>query len=179
MPTTQKVGDRGGTTWAISIDDPTTSMATVAVQTLSPPRCGSTVALEATGTGFVDQSPILAVQFVAPVDGRRVTFDASAYQGIRFALRVGAPATVRLKVPDVDTATSGGICTHCDDHFGAALHATTDWQVFTVLFADMKQGGIDGADTFPAIVPSALYGLEFVAPRPSFELWIDDVSFVP
>src|SRR5581483_12089666 len=105
--------------------------------------------------GFVDQSPILAVQFVAPVDGKRVTFDASAYRGIRFALRVGAPATVRLKVPDQDTATPGGICTHCDDHFGVALHATTDWQVFTVLFADMKQGGIEGADTFPAIMPSA------------------------
>lgn len=165
------VGGRGGTSWRLIADG---SAGTGAVAAASiPERCGSRGALKLTGAGYTTWGVIAQ----ALLRTSNQTYDASGYKGLRFSMRATGIARIRLKVPDKNTFLSGGVCTKCDDHFGADLDLTTSWQTFTIMFSALKQAGY--ADQFPAFNASAMYGMEFYVGRDNtFEVWLDDVSFV-
>jgi endoglucanase len=120
----------------------------------------------------------LGLSFTDP----KTLYDASRYTGIAFYAR-GAPGTttaVRLKVPDVDTDPDGHVCKECYNDFGVDFQVTAEWTRYEVAFADLKQGSGWGNPRPAAIDLHKLFSLQWqVATRGgSFDLWIDDVTFV-
>jgi hypothetical protein len=159
------------------VKDGSAGTAEVASVALPSVRCRSTSALRFTGRAFTTWGSILQALFVPP-GSTWIPFDASAFRGVRFSVRATTPLSVRLKVPDRNTAAAGKVCTNCNDHFGAALNVGTSFTTFTLPFSMLTQGGYAGADKFPAIKISELYGFELAIPaNTTYELWLDDVSF--
>jgi hypothetical protein len=174
---TRRVGMRGGQPFTIVNGGGTAAVASATI----PARCDSQRALRFSGTSSSSTPPYTTTLFVpAPVIGPLLTLDASGFKGIRLFLRAAAPMRVRLRLPDRNTSVAGGVCSVCTDDFGAFFDITAEWRSFTVLFADMKQAGVAGADRFAAIQPGALYGLRIQAPPTAagFEIQIDDVVFL-
>jgi endoglucanase len=120
----------------------------------------------------------LGLSFLEP----KAPYDASRFTGIAFYARVapGAATAVRLKVPDVDTDPDGHVCKECYNDFGVDFQVTAEWTRYEVAFADLTQGSGWGDPRPAAIDLTRLYSLQWqVATRgASFDLWIDDVSFV-
>ncbi len=111
----------------------------------------------------------------------KAPFDLSCCKGISFwAKKAGSGiANVRLKVPDVDTTPEGNQCKECYNDFGADYTFTDEWTKYELLFADMKQESSWG-DKFPAIMPNAIYGLQWQVklPNQEFDIWVDQVELV-
>ncbi|HYO93874.1 MAG TPA: hypothetical protein VER33_05150 [Polyangiaceae bacterium] len=148
-------------------------------------RCGSTYALRTRGGPFAGWGTSLGVQLSPPVD-------ASDWDGIAFWAR-RAPehrGVVRLEV--VDGRTSGApagpeqkpFCNpnHTDDtlreacdKFGTFINVPVDWQLFTIPWADLLQGGW-GVQA-PRLERDDLRAMAFQAGRGSWDLWFDDVGF--
>lgn len=106
---------------------------------------------------------------------------ACKYKGIRFYARGVAANGLRLKIADQNTARWGGVCDvgagTCDDHWGRNLEVGTEWRLYEVLWSDLDQGS---ANRFGPLLTSKIYGVEFLVwNTPSFEVFIDDVSFIP
>jgi hypothetical protein len=169
---TRAVAGRGGTSWNLINDDAEGASATITAVDV-PLRCGSRRALRFAGTSTPTEIPITRFAFL---QGSAQFYDARAYQGVRLALRAAVPAKVGLKVSDRNTSVSGGQCTLCSDHFFIDLDVTTDWKVFTVPFASLKQVGV--GDREDSVDEANVFGLE-VVPRNLrvFEVFIDDVTF--
>jgi hypothetical protein len=171
--TTAMVAGRGGTSWTFLPADGAGSVAAASVAE----NCGSQSALRVTGSGFTTRSPLAqALLMTGDASGARF-YDATAYKGVRFWLRLAVPGPVRLKVSDKDTSKPGGVCTVCNDHFAVDVDATTDWKSFTVPWTALKQ--LASGDKFPALDLAHLFGIEFFPAHPSgsFDLWVDDVTF--
>jgi hypothetical protein len=169
---TRMVGGRGGTSWNLINDDAEGASATITAVDV-PLRCGSRRALRFAGTSTPAEIPIARFAFV---QGSAQFYDARAYQGVRLALRAAAPSKVGVKISDRNTSVSGGQCTLCSDHFFIDLDVTTDWKVFTVPFATLKQLGI--GDREDSVDEANVFGVEMVARNlRTFELFIDDVTF--
>jgi endoglucanase len=112
----------------------------------------------------------------------RDTYDASPYDGIAFWAKRGprSAAKLRVKVPDLNTAPDGGICSECFNDFGATIELTEQWQRYLMPFNEMRQEPQWGNPRPPAITPSAIYTVLFQLSEPGadFDVWIDDVAFV-
>jgi hypothetical protein len=181
--TSDRVGDRGGTPWTVLAGtlDPAMGITGAIAPATAPPRCGSTTFLRFTGMANATRTPITRTLFRSGSTAQ--FFNASAFKGIRMFLRSTGGGTVRIKVPDRNTALPGGVCMTCNDHFITDLNVTADWQLFTVAFAQLKQMGT--GDPQPALASGALYSLEIVAPKTGttgtstapFTLEVDDISF--
>jgi hypothetical protein len=178
--TSDRVGDRGGTPWTVLMStlDPAMGITGTLATATGPARCGSTTFLRFTGMANATRTPITRTLFRS---GSTAQFlNASGFKGFRMFLRANGGGTVRIKVPDRNTALTGGVCMMCNDHFIIDLNVTAEWQLFTVAFAQLKQSGT--GDPQPALASGALYSLEIVAPRPGpstapFTLEVDDISF--
>jgi hypothetical protein len=108
-------------------------------------------------------------------------YDASKYVGISFKAKVGPSSTksVRLKIGDVNTHGQLGTCKSCWNHFGKDMTFTPEWQEYKVLFSEVKQADGWGDPRPPTLTPSQLASIDFtVGPKASFELWIDDLTFL-
>lgn len=158
--------------WKMSVDG-SAGMATLEPAQVSPLRCDSGWAARFAGSAFTKWGALAQGLF-----DNYVSTDVSAYKGLRFNLRANIEVVVRLKVPDRNTFGVGGVCTVCDDHFGRDIAVGTSWREYVVRFSELKQEG-RGVPTPTAFDPKTLYGVEFIVPKNlTFELWIDDVSFV-
>jgi endoglucanase len=108
-------------------------------------------------------------------------YDASRYEGLAFHARRGpdALASVRLKVPDVNTDPDGGACSECHNDFGIDFQVTEEWTRYVVRFADLQQQSGWGEPRPAAIDAARLYSVQWqVATRGArYDLWIDDVTF--
>ena len=167
---TNMVAGHGGPSWTL-VNTIEGATATLSIPE-QPLQCGSRRALRFAGMASATKTPIVRVLFV----GTGQFYDARAYKGIRFYLRGGVNQRVRMKLPDRNTLSAGGICMVCNDHFGADLDVTPDWKAFTIPFAATTQSGT--GDPQPALSVAALFGVEFVVRAvQTFELHIDDVSF--
>ena len=144
----------------------------------STPGRESNYAVRTTGSGFSGWGA--GVGLPLNDDGTtRDSFDASDYEGITFWARAESAVTARFNVFDGNTDQDGGVCSTCFDHFGADVQLTTSWQQFTFAWDELEQDGW-GNPQSGAIDPSQLYGLAFqFGPGVSFDLWIDDVAFLP
>lgn len=166
-------GPRGGTMWNAIGDGSMMGEQAVTASPIPGRRCGSDHALKFYGGNHGNWGALARAQF-----STMPPYDATAYTGIRFFARASMPMALGVKLADRNTTSTARVCTKCGDHFGVDINLTTDWQTFTIPFPMMKQRGT--GDPLPAAVSKeALYYLEFVVSKfPTFEVWIDDISFV-
>lgn len=109
-------------------------------------------------------------------------YDVSKYAGISFWAKASDKSTksVRFKVGDANTRPEGKVCTSaCWNHFGQDLTLTSNWQQYTVKFADLKQQ--DGwGDPRPATLAAQhVMSLDWsVSAGQDFDIWVDDVKLI-
>ena len=82
--------------------------------------------------------------------GTKQTYDASAFKGVAFWAKANSsPGSLRVGFKDQNTAPEGGMCDAaavnareaCNDDWGKAISLTTEWQPFTITFAELTQAG--------------------------------------
>jgi hypothetical protein len=142
--------------------------------------------------------------------GVKNPIDASSFRGIGFFVRA-LPRTInntmnalRVNVQDVQTTPESAAAAdrlgiaRCDDppnagcnnHFGATIMTTPDWQWVEILFATMSQG-YDGGYQPPMLRTDAVVGVQFQVqgadpavdgvpdgPAQPFDFSIDNLSFL-
>jgi hypothetical protein len=149
---------------------------------ITPPRAASTMAAETTGMGFTVWGS--GFGFDLNNDGTmKQPYDASTYTGVTFWAKAGSGSvtSVRMNVQDAQTAPEGGVCmpsvmNSCNDHRGATVNLTTDWQQFTFTFASMTQQG--WGEKFATFETDKLYAIQFqTGTMATFDLWVDDIAF--
>jgi len=136
-------------------------------------RGASHFALHTSGTKFTKWGAVLAAE-LSP----RRCYDASAYAGIAFWARGRATLRVGVKMTQVVDEEFGGSCVKgCYDSHGAVRVLTKDWQRYEMRWEDLAQSGFGTPLSFD---PRSLFSIEFVvgANQPSFDYWIDDLSFL-
>jgi len=137
------------------------------------------------GMGFSDWGENIGFNFnlVNGTTGKHPTYDASAYCGLHFFVKVGAsPAATRVIVRFTDkySLPDGGTCglggqPPCYHYFQKQVDFTPTWQEKSLLFSDFTCFDCQK----PALDPALLYGVEFgLPPNSKFELWFDDISFL-
>ena len=149
------------------------------------PIAGNLRATHVIATGFSSWADFgIAFQPVQAPDGGppgACFYDLSAYRGISFYGRAVAEATtLRAKIPTARTASSdqNGLCTNnCWDDYGENLQFTTDWQQFTMLFANMAQEGWGSVQPWD---PTVALTIEFISNgnHPNFDVDVDQLEFV-
>lgn len=113
--------------------------------------------------------------------GRACMYDASAYAGVRFRMRGNAQVRVVLPTKESTFATQGGQCPDsegCYDRHGVSFGLSEKWQTYEVPFCAVTQEGwgtsSDGFD------PDEVTGVNFhVRSTKPFQVWIDDIEFIP
>lgn len=108
-------------------------------------------------------------------------YDASSCKGVSFQGKKNGEgiSAVRFKVGDWQTSPEGNLCKQCYNDFGGSLVFTSEWQEFSLLFAEMKQEPYWGEQK-AAIDPAALYQIQWQVNTPGgeFDIQVDDVKFI-
>jgi hypothetical protein len=107
------------------------------------------------------------------------SYDASVYDGIRFAARGDVNVWVGLEMPSVRSVAEGGTCPDdafgCWDQHGTSIQLTGDWQEYVLPFAEARQRGWGYEVPFD---PSELYAVVFHIPvAAAYEVFLDDIEF--
>jgi hypothetical protein len=149
---------------------------------LVPPREASNYAAHTQGSGFALWGAGMGFDLNNNGAGKLV-YDASHYSGITFWAKGTSTKPVRVNFPSKDTSPEGGVCNSamnkCSDHFGAKLNLTADWTKQDIKFTETAQQ-MWGIPQEPSLDAAQLYGVQFqVEPGVTFDIWIDDVSFLP
>jgi hypothetical protein len=150
-------------------------------ETLLPTPNGSRAAAHMAGGGCLEWGAGMGFDF-GSCNERPSPYDARAYIGIRFWYRSTTSFRVTVgMIADIPT-TDGGTCirsvpTDCYNHHGARLPASTAGTPVEVLFRDLSQ---EFGTTRP-FDPTQLANLQFQADanEQPFDLWIDEISFMP
>jgi hypothetical protein len=140
------------------------------------PRVGGTrknqLALHVKGALLVDWGATVEFTFAPGC------YDASRYRGLAFDAR--GPGRIYVAPREVHTipVDEGGTCEEeCHNPHVAKVHLSETWQSHTVLWEDVRQRGAGR----PGLDPTRLHSLAFLI-RPEdtpYDVWIDDVRFVP
>jgi hypothetical protein len=173
-------------TWSVSHDDSPGGVQMPEnpfTMTAITGRGASVRAAYTAGHGFAVWGAQLLVQLNQKGTSAKAPYDASAYAGISFWAKVSAAhlATVRVRVPDLNSDPAGAVCaaSGCNDHHQSApVTWTTEWQKYTYYFAtDLVQTGF-GTPIGP-LDAAHIYEIQFtVTDAQAFEFWIDDLSFI-
>lgn len=155
--------------WRPAVDG-TNGVIGFTVETSDPQLCSRPTALRFRGSGFTAWGAVAQGFWDAgPVD-------VAAFAGVRVSLRAAAPLSLRLKIADRQSHHSGGVCTRCDDAFGAELLVGGTWREYTIPFASMRQEGW-GTPQFFSIDRTRIIGVELlVRQNQVFDVWIGDVA---
>lgn len=182
------------------VQDPHMHMSKIEWSKLASPRGRSQVAARTVGSGFVTWGAGIGFDFAA-----NKSYDASRYAGIAFWARAGAEGDpnlrVRMNVNDRNTSAVEAICDAdcpsvnmnlyedgvcdksrrpCFDDFGVDLEhpVNAEWQFFHYEWSELTTVNWS-MQNLSRLVTEELYGLRFqTAEKQSFELFIDDVSFL-
>jgi hypothetical protein len=106
-------------------------------------------------------------------------YDASAYAGIEFWAKGPGKIKIGVQMIDVQDVKYGGLCRNdCYNSHRNAVTLGKSFQKFTIRWDDLKQLY---AGTPIALDPKRIRFLEFgiAAEDTPFDVWIDDVSFLP
>jgi hypothetical protein len=143
---------------------------------------GSEMALHATGKTVTGGNDTWGAQVgVNLLTQQGGLYDGSRYAGISFKAKVapGSARDVRFKIGDINTHKDGGVCTTCWNLFGKDLTLTTEWKEYRVMFASAEQEPGWGNPRPPSVSPNKLIAINWtVGPGKTFDLWIDDVTFL-
>jgi hypothetical protein len=107
-------------------------------------------------------------------------YDASAYAGISFLAKGPGEIRVGLQMIDVQDVKYGGLCqSDCYDTHRKVIPLSAAFKRYVVRWEELRQLFVAGPPV--AFDPRRVRFLEFgIAPESTpFDLWIDDVSFVP
>jgi hypothetical protein len=140
----------------------------------------SLVGLHTAGSGFTSWGSGMGVDInnAGGSQSTKLPYDASAYTGISFWARSEVGGTVTLVLPDENTDPSGPTCVVCDHHFLKVVSLTTTWQRYTVLFDELVLE--PGGDPVPeAFASGGIVSVQFrFNAGATYDLWVDDISFV-
>ena len=107
-------------------------------------------------------------------------YDASAYAGIEFWAKGPGKIKVGVQMIDVQDVKYGGLCRNdCYNSHRKAVTLGKGFQKYTIPWDDLKQ--LYQAGPPIALDPKRIRFLEFgiAAEDTPFDVWIDDVSFLP
>lgn len=137
-------------------------------------REGSNYGLHLTGPRMTRGNAGLSVN---PAPGR--CYDASAYAGVEFYARGTGRVSFGATVMDVMAKEWGGSCAaNCYDAHRKPVDLTRDFALYRVRWEELEQTGYGAAVVFdPARILALDFGID-PADTP-FDLWIDDVRFMP
>jgi hypothetical protein len=120
--------------------------------------------------------------------GTKETVDLSAYKGVSFWIRRNSgamPSTVKLIVPDANTAEEGKACTNdgeadaamkCDP-FTANVPLSAEWTKQTITFDKLKQGGWGKPSS--AFAKDKVFGIQLqFGPSTNFDVCFDQLVLV-
>ena len=175
-----KSSGRDGYWWSAA--DPKGS--TIEMQATEPGAGGSEMAMRMIGH---DRSGQARRRVVGRPAGRELRdaqgmfYDASKYAGIAFKAKVapGSTRKARFKIGDINTHKDAGICTACWNHFGKDLTLTTEWKEYRITFSGAEQEPGWGGPRPTSVTPNKLIALNWqVGPGQTYDIWIDDVTFL-
>jgi hypothetical protein len=137
-------------------------------------RGKSRFALHASGGRFTDWGLNVSAE-LSP----RNCYDASVYAGVQFWARGKGRIQVGARMMDVVEVAFGGLCTKdCYNVHKANVDLGPAWAHHVVRWPDLEQGVYPGRVEFDAArLQSIDFGV-YSADTP-FDVWIDDVSFLP
>ncbi len=162
--------------WYAAADDTPGSSFALAVVSLVGGHPGSSRSISFAGDPFASWGAVCGFA-LDEASGTRVPYDISGYSAIRFWARAAAATTIAFKIPTVATVPEGGVCTTCNDHYGAYVPLTTSWQEHLVDLGGLAQQGWGdpvGLDLTTALSLEWFTGTQ-VAP---WQIWIDHVELV-
>jgi hypothetical protein len=138
-------------------------------------RGASAYALHASGDQLTQWGAIVMASLV----DRDTCYDASAYDGIEFWANGNTRVSVRLSVIDAMPVASGGLCkSDCYGEPGVPVNLGKDWAKYTITWERLKELGAKGQSPFdPGRITSLQFSID--AADTPFDIWIDDVRFVP
>ena len=169
-------GGRNGQ-WFIADDETWGSISPLEAVALEPPRADSYYAAHVSGSGFTYWGALLGVTFVSPF----AAYDASAYCGVRFVAK-GHGDSWAVRLPDLKSEPDGGLCGDaCYNHLGQHFQPGAEWQEYEIRFDELEHVMSNGEPP-RELEASALFAIQFVFESSSgddFELFVDDLSFVP
>ena len=116
-----------------------------------------------------------------PSGALRGTYDVSKYKGIKFRAKTGAAIRVYMNLRDKNRDPDGNVCQSkgtCNDLFGEGCNVTAEWTQCSIPFSSLEPDTDAGSETVDL---AHVYGVDFhVLPdKNPFDLWIDDVTFLP
>lgn len=145
-------------------------------------KAASSPALHFSGAGFSKWGAGFGVSLAWSLAESGVcTYDLSAYSGVRFRAR--GNASVRMNFPTRESAfqSRGGECPDsegCFDQQGRTIALSPELQDFEISFCSLSQRGF-GAP-LGALDSKLTTNLNFlVESTGSFDVWLDDIEFVP
>jgi hypothetical protein len=114
----------------------------------------------------------------------KLTFDASAFDGITFVAKGANSEAVKVGVaiPATVYEGEGGTCSEadnkaekCSDIHMKSIKLTADWQRYVIAFSDLKQGAWGTPATFnKKTLIGVQFNMEAVA---KYDIAVDDISF--
>lgn len=164
-------GRAGFWRWARESDAPGTAPALLPVPRPAAAR-GNRLALHVKGGRLFDWGATVEVNFKPPC------YDATKYAGIAVSARGPGRIYVSLREVDVIPPFEGGTCTDdCYNGHVAKLELGRNFQSFEIPWAELHQRGIGK----PSLDPSRLHSIAFLirAEDTPYDVWLDDVKFVP
>lgn len=162
-----------------------------ATGTMSPPPAsllpaeggaeGTAQAIHVNGDGFTKWGVTLGTGLNENM-GLRCPYDASAYGGISFYAKGGGKIRFALAESAIYPAGLGGTCVspgdaECFSAHGVELTLTSEWKLYNVAWADVKQGNWGLQAAFD---PKTIMLVQFSASNDNmpFDFWIDELSFL-
>jgi hypothetical protein len=146
---------------------------------LMPVRQGSSRGVHTFGGPFLDWGALVGTN-LATSNNARAPYDVSRFTGIALWVRSGATApsaarSVRLNLLTPATVP-GGACSSCNDHFGAPVPLTAQWERVEIRFADLEPMGF-GIPRPTSFDARRVLALELVFARnTAFDVWVDDIE---
>jgi hypothetical protein len=154
-------------------------------------RCQSFFAFHTVGGGFTKWGAGVGILLAPPTDtGAKQPYDASAFAGVAFWIRLGdsgpVSASVRFNMTTAQTSPEGGGCdpavasgpTACHDHFGVQLMLAPFWTRVIIPFSQLSQQGWGRASPV-GFDRGQLLDIQFqVTAGAPFDFWIDDITFL-
>lgn len=153
-------------------------------------RCASEYAMRLSGTGFTQWGAGMGFDFGyggPAVNGQvvKIPVDARVYSGVRFWARVGQATSTRAgfsiaagSCPPADAGDDAGAArapSDCALTYAKNLVLTTDWVRYDFGFDQL----LSNPDRL-SIPRDQIYSMGFTVPGGvTFDLWIDDISWIP
>ncbi len=113
----------------------------------------------------------------------KFTVNASAFRGVTFFAKGSGTVNVEIPTPNSDPAL--GCLTKCYDTSFKAITLTAAWTAFTILWTDFHQTMPTPFGNVETLTGAGIGGIKFEskAQAPAvfapYDMWIDDLKFVP